>query len=274
MATDGYPSEKLRRLEGRLKKLGTVTVALSGGCDSVFLAKAARDTLGADSFAVTAHSPFFPAEEAERAGKAAQTIGIPCETVHVDLLADPCIRRNGPDRCYHCKRALFGAMLQFVCEHDLGALCDGTNADDALDYRPGLRALHELGILSPLQEVGMTKRDIRFLSRERGLSTWDLPASACLASRLPFGTEIDVAELKRVESAEEALRQRRFRGLWVRAHCGIARIELDPCDLQSCLDRRLQVIGVLKDCGFRYVTLDLEGYRMGSLNPAMGVPPS
>jgi len=260
-----------RRLQDILKKLNSVLVAFSGGVDSTFLLSAAHEVLGDCVLAVTAASPVHPRRELSQARRLAKRLGVRHRILRSREFDDPRFVGNDPRRCYYCKRGLFTALLGIAEEEGLAAVVDGSNRDDLDDYRPGAEALRELGIRSPLQEAGLTKEGIRQLSRRRGLDTWDHPAQACLASRIPYGTELKRGDLEMVERAEEALHDLGYRQVRVRHHQGgLARIEVDGEDLERLLAGRREVVSALRDCGYLYVTLDLQGYRRGSLNEALG----
>ena len=261
-------------LLARLQELGSTAVAFSAGVDSTLLLKAAHDALGEKAAAVTVRSAFVPARELEEAEAFCRAEGIRHILLDVDVLALPKVRDNPPDRCYHCKKALFTRIQRAAAELGLGVVIEGSNADDLGDYRPGMRALRELGIRSPLLELGLTKAEIRALSRELGLPTGDKPAMACLATRFVTGRPLDEEGLRRVERAEEAIRELGFRQLRVRVHGDLARIELDREALPRMLEGGLAdtVRDRLLALGFRYVTLDLGGYRTGSMNRPAAPP--
>jgi pyridinium-3,5-biscarboxylic acid mononucleotide sulfurtransferase len=263
---------KLEALKARLGELDRVAVAFSGGVDSTFLLSVAREVLGRDRIlAVTAESEIHSAAETGDARKLARRIGVRHLTVESGDMRDPSFLANPPDRCYRCKKRVFRALKAVAAERGIGTVVDGTNADDASDYRPGRRALRELGIVSPLQEAGLTKREIRKLSRERGLPTWNRPALACLATRIPYGTRITPPVLKRIDASETALRAMGFVQVRVRDHGDLARIEIAAAEMDAVRKPGLfsKIVKRFKAAGYRYVTLDLEGYRTGSLNETL-----
>jgi pyridinium-3,5-biscarboxylic acid mononucleotide sulfurtransferase len=254
-----------------LKEMEGVLVAFSGGVDSTLLLAAAQDALGDAVLAVTAASPTFPAQDFEFARKTASRLGVRWTVLETNELDDHQFRTNPPNRCYFCKRKLFSLLLEKAKEEALPIVIEGTNADDLSDFRPGLAALSELGIRSPFLELGIGKQEIRRLARELRLENWDKPSSACLASRIPYGEEITKERLNRIAGAEALLRKLGFRQVRVRDHGSLARIELVPDDLDQLLEPQLRetIVKACKQAGYNYVTLDLQGYRTGSLNETL-----
>jgi len=244
-------------------------IAYSGGVDSTFLIKVAYDILGNNALAVTATSSTYPKKELQAAKQYANTIGIPHIVIRSGELDVKKFTDNPANRCYYCKRELFRKLQAIAKDHRFNKVLDGSNADDVYDYRPGGKARAELGVLSPLKQVGLTKQEIRDLSRKLHLKTSEKPPFACLASRIPYGTKITKKRLKQIESAEEYLFSLGIRQCRVRYHETIVRIEVASSDFQKILRHAAQIITRFKTLGFTYVTLDLEGYRTGSLNEVL-----
>lgn len=258
--------EELKRL---LRDMGSVMVAFSGGVDSTFLLKTAIDELGERAAAITIQAPFHSSRELAEAQHLAETIGAKQIVYDARQLDMSVIENNPPDRCYLCKQKVFTICRSITGENGFSWLADGSNIDDLDDYRPGRRALLELGVRSPLLEAGLTKAEIRELSRRLGLQTWNKPALACLLTRFPHGSRITADKLIMVENCEEFLRKSGFGQLRVRVHEETARIELEESDLPRFLEKavRTAVCDYFQSAGFKRVTLDLEGYRCGSMNP-------
>lgn len=248
-------------------------VAFSGGVDSSYLAWAAREALGDDSLAVTAVSPSYPESHRAVAEEIVARFAIPHRFVDTHEMDRPEYRANASDRCYHCKTELFETMERLGAELGFRRVCYGVNTDDTSDFRPGHRAADEHEVLAPFLDADLSKQEIRALSRAAGLPTADLPASACLSSRLPYGTEVTVERLSQVERGEEALRKLGFRQLRLRHHGELARVEIDPAELPRALEPEMaaRIVAAIKPLGFRYVSLDLEGYRTGSLNEVLQI---
>ena len=256
------------KLVGRLGEYSRVAVAFSGGVDSALLLKACKDALGKNVLAFTAKSPFFPQWEGQEAEAFCNELGVEQRILRLEPLKFPEIADNPPERCYYCKRLLFSAMKEEAQKAD-AVLLEGTNLDDLGDYRPGLRAIEELKIVSPLKELGFTKKDVREISRYAGLATADKPSYACLASRIPYGETLTEQKLGQVERAEDVLHRAGFSDCRVRRHGQLARIELPQEQLQTFWPQAGPVVEELKKLGFLYITLDLEGYRTGSLNETL-----
>ena len=253
-------------LRDRLSSLGEVVVAFSGGADSAFLAWVANDVLGEGALAVTAVSPSLAPEERADCEALAREWGLRWAAVETDELADPAYSLNDGERCYHCKTSLMDALAGFAPR----PVALGVNVDDLGDHRPGQRAAAERGAVFPLVDAGFTKADVRSASQALGLRTWDKPAAACLASRVPYGTPVTLGVLSSVAAAESGLRALGFRQVRVRHYGDLARIEVEAADMDLVAARRNDVVAAVKRAGYRYVTLDLEGFRSGNLNQALG----
>ena len=263
---------KYSELKQYLASLEKAAVAFSGGVDSTFLLYAAKEALGENVLAVTSSSPFFPARELETTRSFCREQGIRHRIMeNPEVLENEEITRNPVNRCYLCKHEIFENLLDLCRQEGIGEIVEGSNLDDEGDYRPGMKAIQELGIRSPLRQTGFTKEEIRILARYLGLPVWNKPSSACLASRIPYGDEISEEKLRMIDQAEQLLLDLGFRQLRVRGHGMIARIELEPSAFTTILkeDIREKVYQAFRDIGFSYVTLDLLGYRTGSLNESL-----
>jgi uncharacterized protein len=268
---------ELQRKEAALEALlggsGRLLVAFSGGVDSSYLAWAAHRVLGADVLAVTADSPSYPRSHRAMALRVVAEFGIPHRFVATAEMQSEAYRSNAPDRCYHCKSELFDVLGRLRDELGFDAVAYGVNTDDTGDFRPGHRAADERGVLSPFLDAGLSKQEIRALSRAAGLPTAELPASACLSSRLPYGTEVTPERLHQVDEGEERLRALGFEQVRLRHHGALARVEVGQGELARALDPDMarRIAAAIKPLGFRWVSLDLEGYRTGSLNEVLQI---
>lgn len=263
--------EKQERLFEALRALGRVLVAYSGGTDSAYLAWAAKQALGDNAIAVTADSPSIPRSHMRDAAEFARQAGIRHEIIETREFENPAYSANNPDRCFHCKDELFRAMEEIAPRFGGAAIVYGVNTDDLGDYRPGQKAAKIHQVKAPLVEAGLSKAEIRELSRMAGLPFWDRPAAACLSSRIPYGTEVTVERIRRIETAEERMKALGFRQFRVRYHGELARVEISREELPKALSLEMfdRIARAFKDLGFTYVTLDLEGYRQGAMNEVL-----
>ena len=269
--------ESVRRKKEHLIRLlqdaGSLLVAFSGGMDSAFLLASAHETLGEGVLAATAISEIYPVREKDTAARFASDRGVEHIVFRSEETSLPAFVTNGPDRCYHCKRSLFQKLIKIAEDRGIKHVAHGANADDLDDYRPGFRAAGEMGIMAPLLDVGLRKREIGFLSKEMGLSTWDKPAMACLATRIPYGTPITAEKLKMIEESEAFLFDKGVGQCRVRHHGSVARIEVEGPGLRMIMgnDLRKRIVGKFREIGFLHIAVDLEGYVPGSMNRALEV---
>ncbi|RII32181.1 ATP-dependent sacrificial sulfur transferase LarE [Clostridium chromiireducens] len=264
-------SDKYNELVKYLKRLGRVVLAFSGGVDSTFLLRVAKEALGNDVKAVTILSPYIPKWEIAEAKELVNELGVQHEIIEAPIIDS--IKFNPEDRCYLCKTAVFSMILTVAKEQGYDCVIDGTNFDDISDYRPGLKALKELEVKSPLLECKLTKAEIREFSKELGLNTWDKPPYACLLTRIPYGNELKVEDFEKIENAEKFMMSIGFRAVRVRCHGELARVEVSRQDRSRLFNEELldTISEKIKECGFKYVTLDLQGYRVGSFNETINI---
>jgi uncharacterized protein len=264
-------AQKWQSLLQTLAGLGSAVVAYSGGVDSSFLSYASHLALGERMLAITLHTPQETDDTIDFAASFARQAGFQHLVVEYDSLQNPNIRANPADRCYHCKQVMLGLVRRYAAEHGFKAVLEGQNADDEHDYRPGRKAVLENGALSPLAQAGFTKSEIRTLARSLGLPIWDRPSSPCLASRVPYGTPITAVVLRQIAQGEAFLQARGFSPVRVRHHTDLARIEVAPEQIERLAALHAEVTAYFKGIGFQYVSIDLQGYRQGSLNEALGL---
>lgn len=266
LAAEHHLSDKWDDLVHRLSTFNSAIVAFSGGVDSSFLAYCAHLVYGTRMLAVTVISEFETDEMVDFTRSFIQTHGIRYKPVYQNNLENPAIRTNPPERCYHCKLSILGGLWKMAHDEGYDVVFDGQNADDLNDFRPGMKAVQETGTISPLLVAGLTKAEIRILSHAFGLETWDHPSSPCLASRIPYGTEINLAVIKQIAAGERFLHEKGFSVVRVRVHGDLARIEIDPDQHAQFIRHNIETERFFHELGFKYVTLDIHGYRQGSLN--------
>lgn len=267
-------NSKLYRLQNNIESLGSLAVAYSGGVDSSFLLYVAHQVLGDNCLAITVCGNTLSSDELKDSKDFCDKYKINQTIIDVNELVIDEFRNNTVDRCYYCKKNIFEHIIEVAKKHNILNISDGSNLDDKGDYRPGMKALRQLGILSLLMDAEMTKDEIRKLSGEFNLPTWDKPALACLATRIPYGEEITIEKLKRIEVAESALRKKGFHNIRVRSHGDVARLEVEERDFTRVFEDRKQIVSDLKAAGYAYITLDLIGFRSGSMNETLDIQPS
>lgn len=262
-------AQKLEKLKKILLKMDSVLIAYSGGVDSTLLLKVAKDILNGRVLAITAKSPTYPSNEVKKARDVTEQLKVKHKIITTNELSNQKFICNPVNRCYYCKTELFSALKKLAKKHNLKFIVDGSNYDDRKDFRPGNKAKAKFGVRSPLKEAGLTKNDVRILSKKFGLSTWDKPTLSCLASRFPYGLSITKSNLEKVNKAEDFLHGLGFKQVRVRHYCNLARIEVDQKDIPQFITYRKLIIEKLKELGYTYVTVDLEGYRTGSMNEVL-----
>jgi pyridinium-3,5-biscarboxylic acid mononucleotide sulfurtransferase len=263
--------EKIDRLKALLKELGGVVIGYSGGVDSTFLAAVGKEVLGDRCIAVLASSETYPSSEVAEAVETAEKLGLNLIQIHTCELENENFAQNTPERCFYCKTELFSKLRQIALDSGVQWIADGSNVDDLQDFRPGSRAADDLGVRSPLKEAGFTKDEIRQASKEMGLPTWDKPSFACLSSRIPYGVRIEMDILTRLDKAEQFLKSLGFKQVRVRHHGDIARIEVEPEDIERLVSQELRkkVVVMFEKLGYTYTTIDMKGYRTGSMNAVL-----
>lgn len=263
--------KKINKLKNYLGTIDSAIIAFSGGADSTFLLKITSDILKDKVVAVTAKSPTFTQSELKDSKAIAQELKVKQVIIETDELSNESFTANDKERCYYCKNELLGLISQYAKKNNFSYIFDGSNYEDINDWRPGVKAVKKWGVISPLKDAGLTKEEIRTASKELGLSTWDKPAAACLASRVPYGTKITEDLLQKISNAESVIKKLGFKQVRVRHHGNIARIELPVHDIHEILDDKIKntVISSLKKLGYIYITLDIEGYTTGSMNKTL-----